>query len=49
MTGIREEAKEEALKRLSGRKSLQANMTDEQKQFVKDWDGPVVVGKKDEA
>lgn len=44
MTTIRDQAKEEALKKLEGRKSLHETMTDEQKDFFANYDGPIEIG-----
>lgn len=44
MSKIRKQAKQEALKKLEGRKSLRDGMTTEQSDFVANYDGPIVIG-----
>jgi len=44
MTTVREQAKQEALKKLEGRKSLRDGMTSEQLDFLANYNGPIEVG-----
>jgi hypothetical protein len=41
---VRDNAKKEALQRLKDRKSIWETLSDEQKEFIKNWDGPVEIG-----